>query len=981
MRYAKLAAVAACGLLFACQPPQESASQETPAADPTAPAEGETAAEVAAAPPLPTHWTSDGDIGNGLGPVGDDDLLAGAADTEKWLLYGGNYANYRHSPIDDINAENVAGLQVAWAFPTGTMQQFEVSPTVYDGIMYVSSSNNRLFALNAATGELYWRYDHPLPDDLRLCCGIVNRGVAITGDTIIMATLDADLVAFNRLTGEVLWETTMADYAAGFSATSMPMIVRDMAIIGIAGGEYGVRGFFDAYDVATGELRWRHYTVPDDGEEGVETWAGDSYKTGGAPAWTSGAYDPETDILYWTTGNPAPDWNGDLRKGDNLYSNSLLAVDPNTGERKWHFQFTPHDVWDYDGNTQLFLVDVERNGETISAIVQANRNGFFYILDRATGAFIDGTVYVEELNWATLDENGRPVVNEQANPVEDPDFRVCPSNLGGMNGAWTGAFKSGPRSGLHPHGGVLPVLRERHLDLPEGPGVHGRHAHSRRRGERHGARPRFRHRREHGRGEVALHGPRSDDGRRPVAGGRRRLHRQPGGLRAGLGRGLGRGALEVPHGRRHAQPAGGVPGRRQELRGHRLRQLHHVRGVRRRPGGHPGRRPPVRLRVAGFLNAVVRLAAAALMLAAANAYTEAAPSSALSICLPSDDAPRSDRARGTGLDLDVARLLGRALERPLQLVWLPELGEIDEVSDFNFRPLLAGTCDAHLSVPGVEALGRQRGALALSTPYYGAAYEVIPAEANWQWGAPAPGTIAVLANSVAHIAVDAAGLPWSMRPTAAEIVQVVATGEVAMGVVWGPDLGALDVERAEAFAPPPVLRWNQHAATRRGDPLVEELDRIFQTPDFEARMAGILERHGVPVRRTFESVYSPEGAACRRTPVGWQPSSRRSFWPVADPPRRQRTTTAQTPKPCNAARRCSPAPAPATATAPAVERAAPYLFDCTWVHGSGGEQDIFDVIADGVPNTAMLGFRGKLPEGDADIWRLVAYIKDIGPAC
>ena len=329
MSYGKFAAAAACGLLFACQPAQDTGTDE-PAVAPT---EGETAAEVGDTAEMPTHWTSDGNIGNGLGPVSNDDLLAGAADTEKWLLYGGNYANYRHSPIDDINADNVAGLQVAWAFPTGTLQQFEVSPTVYDGIMYVSSSNNRLFALNAATGELYWRYDHILPEDLRLCCGIVNRGVAITGNTVIMATLDAKMVAFDRLTGEVLWETTLAPYADGFSATSMPMIVKDMAIIGIAGGEYGVRGFFDAYDVATGELRWRHYTIPEEGEPGVETWAGDSYKTGGAPAWTSGAYDPETDVLYWTTGNPAPDWNGDLRAGDNLYSNSLLAVNPDTGER------------------------------------------------------------------------------------------------------------------------------------------------------------------------------------------------------------------------------------------------------------------------------------------------------------------------------------------------------------------------------------------------------------------------------------------------------------------------------------------------------------------------------------------------------------------------------------------------------------------------------------------------------------------------
>ena len=445
-------AAAAFALLLGCQPSTESATDDATAAADTAAATAvaeeaaaaptEMAVEASAAPPLPTHWTNDRDIGNGLGPTTAADLLAGAADPEKWLLYGGDYANYRHSPIADITPDNVADLQVVWAFPTGTTEQFEVSPTIYDGIMYVTTSFNRLFALNAETGEIYWRYDHPLPDrqDMKLCCGTVNRGAAISGDLVMMATLDAKMVAFHRLTGEKQWEVTLAEHDAGFSATSVPMIVKDMAVIGIAGGEFGVRGFFDAYDVATGELRWRHYTVPIEGEPGVETWAGDSWKTGGAPAWTSGAYDPQADVLYWTTGNPAPDWNGDLRAGDNLYSNSLLAVNPDTGERLWHFQFTPHDVWDYDGNTQLFLVDVERDGKTIPAIVQANRNGFYYILDRATGAFIDASIYVEELNWATLDENGRPVVDPRAYPTEEPDFRVCPSNLGGMNGAWTGAL-------------------------------------------------------------------------------------------------------------------------------------------------------------------------------------------------------------------------------------------------------------------------------------------------------------------------------------------------------------------------------------------------------------------------------------------------------------------------------------------------------------------------------------------------------------
>ena len=434
MRNSVAAVVAACGLV-ACE--QGSA----PAGDPPAvQTPVETTAVEAAPAPVMHHWTNDRQIGLGGTPVTDEHLLRAPSNPEEWLLYGGDYANLRHSPIDDITSDNAAKLQVAWAFPTGTSQQFEVSPTVYDGIMYVTTSYNRIFALNAETGEIYWRYDHQQPADLRLCCGTVNRGAAISGDLVLMATLDAKLIAFERLTGEIRWQKTLADYAEGYSATSMPMIVKNLAIIGIAGGEFGVRGFFDAYDVATGDLVWRHYTIPAEGEPGTETWAGDSYKTGGAPAWTSGAYDPETDILYWTTGNPSPDWNGDLRAGDNLFSNSLLAVNPNNGERIWHFQFTPHDVWDYDGNTQIFLADVERDGESVKAIVQANRNGFFYTLDRATGNFISATQYVEQLNWASIDDTGRPVVDPRTNPVEEPDFRVCPGNLGGMNGAWTGAL-------------------------------------------------------------------------------------------------------------------------------------------------------------------------------------------------------------------------------------------------------------------------------------------------------------------------------------------------------------------------------------------------------------------------------------------------------------------------------------------------------------------------------------------------------------
>ncbi|MCH7890162.1 MAG: PQQ-dependent dehydrogenase, methanol/ethanol family [Gemmatimonadetes bacterium] len=369
-------------------------------------------------------------------------LQSGLEDPTQWLLYGGNYANYRHSPIQRLTPEAVPNLKLAWSFPTGTDRQFEVSPVVYDGIMYISSSYNRLFALDAATGELFWRYDHQQPDDLLVCCGPVNRGVAIAGDAVLMATLDARLIAFHRLSGEILWDTEIIDYREGYAATAAPLIVGDLAIIGIAGGEFGIRGFFDAYDVATGERVWRHYTVPAAGEPGVETWAGESYLTGGAPTWNAGAYDPETNTLFWTTGNPAPDWNGDEREGDNLYSDAVIAVDPDTGERKWYFQFTPHDVWDYDGNTQVFLVDMMRNGREVKALVQANRNGYFYILDRTDGRFISATAYVQA-NWATIAEDGRPIVNPEALPSEDPSVRVCPSHLGGMNGAWTGAYNPG----------------------------------------------------------------------------------------------------------------------------------------------------------------------------------------------------------------------------------------------------------------------------------------------------------------------------------------------------------------------------------------------------------------------------------------------------------------------------------------------------------------------------------------------------------
>lgn len=379
-------------------------------------------------------------------PVGPEagvtpDMLKAGVKADQWLMYGGGYTNHRHSPDKSLTPAAVKKMKVAWSFPTGTTGQFETSPVIYGGVMYVTTSYNRLFALDAKTGELLWRYDYKLPAGLKVCCGPVNRGVAISGDLVLMVTLDAHLMALDRRTGDVKWDIEIIPYKDGFSSTSAPLIVGDKVITGIAGGEYGVRGFFDAYEVATGKRLWRHYTVPVAGEPGAESWAGDSYKTGGAPTWTTGAYDVETDTLFWTTGNPSPDWNGDLRAGDNLYSNSILAVDPNTGARKWHYQFTPHDVWDFDGNSHIFLVDAEVDGKPVKAIAQPNRNGFFYVLDRSNGKFLFAKQYTKELNWAKgFDEAGRPIVDAAAKPQEKPTMRVCPGNLGGLNGAWSASY-------------------------------------------------------------------------------------------------------------------------------------------------------------------------------------------------------------------------------------------------------------------------------------------------------------------------------------------------------------------------------------------------------------------------------------------------------------------------------------------------------------------------------------------------------------
>jgi alcohol dehydrogenase (cytochrome c) len=377
-----------------------------------------------------------------LTAVTPERLAKGTADDSGWVMYGGSYDNGRYSPLADINRANVKNLAPAWIFQTGVAGQLEAAPIVADGVLYLTAAYNNLYALDARSGETLWHYEHQMPSDLRICCGPTNRGVAIAGNTLYMATLDARLVAFNRADGKVLWNVVLDDYKNGHSATGAPLVVKDVVMVGSAGGEYGARGFIDAYDQKTGKRVWRRYTVPSAGEKGVETWAGDSWKTGGGPPWNTGTYDAKTNLVLWPTGNPSPDWNGDTRLGDNLYTNSLLALDPASGELKWHFQFTPHDVWDYDATNGVVVGDIDIDGKSQHVVMQANRNGYVYVLDAATGKFIKGSQYTERLNWSKgLDANGRPTVDEKYVPMAggNPNF-ICPGNVGGNNGSYTYAY-------------------------------------------------------------------------------------------------------------------------------------------------------------------------------------------------------------------------------------------------------------------------------------------------------------------------------------------------------------------------------------------------------------------------------------------------------------------------------------------------------------------------------------------------------------
>jgi alcohol dehydrogenase (cytochrome c) len=403
-----------------------------------------------------------------VGSVTEKDLLNAADNTGNWLMYGRTYDAHRYSPLMQVNKKNVKSLVPVWTFQTGVLDGFESTPLIIDGIMYITTPWNHAYAIDCKTGSQIWHYQKSLPENMALCCDAVNRGFAALGDRLYMTTLDAHLVCLDRNTGEEVWDTEITIngddgkeikqiYKLAYSATVAPLVVKDKVIMGISGAEYGIRGFIDAYNAKTGKRAWRFHTVPsaDDKAEhakkAVASWEGKSWMTGGGSAWVTGTYDPKLNTLYWGVGNPSPDFNGDVRKGDNLYTCSILALNPDDGTYKWHFQNSPHDLWDYDGVNEPLLVDIERDGKTIKALVQAHRNGYFYCLNRENGQFIYGKPFCE-VNWTDrkkgadgLDEKtGRPFVNPMALPTEK-GVRVCPGAAGGKE--WNPMAYS-PQTGL-----------------------------------------------------------------------------------------------------------------------------------------------------------------------------------------------------------------------------------------------------------------------------------------------------------------------------------------------------------------------------------------------------------------------------------------------------------------------------------------------------------------------------------------------------
>ncbi|MFC3834699.1 MULTISPECIES: PQQ-dependent dehydrogenase, methanol/ethanol family [Deinococcus] len=358
------------------------------------------------------------------------DARLAAPEASNWLSTRGNQMNWGYSALDKITPANVSKLQPAWAYSTGQSEGHEAAPIVNNGIMFITSPMNKLFALDATTGVMLWKYERELPDDITSCCDVVNRGVAVYGDMVYMGTLDAHMLAFNAKTGKIVWDRTIEDYKKRYTITSAPLIASGRLVTGVHGGEYGVRGFLESMDPKTGKSQWKSYTTM------KGSYPDGSEAQGGAPTWLTGAYDAASKTIYWGTGNPSP-WMDPRRKptDDLKWSSSLIAVDVATGKIKTGFQYSPNDAWDYDGVNEPILIDTMVNGKSTKSIVSAHRNGYLYRFDRTNGGvkYVGANKYVTVTAYKGLDKTGRPIWDPQHRPDLGKQVNACPSFLGGKN--------------------------------------------------------------------------------------------------------------------------------------------------------------------------------------------------------------------------------------------------------------------------------------------------------------------------------------------------------------------------------------------------------------------------------------------------------------------------------------------------------------------------------------------------------------------
>lgn len=365
-------------------------------------------------------------------------ILNADKEPQNWLTFNGTYRSNHYSTLTQVTPANVNNLELKWVFQAHWLDPYEATPIVADGVLYTTQGND-VVALDAVTGRLYWIYRYTPASDSRLCCGRITRGLAIHGNTLYLAAVDAHLVAIDAKTGNPLWDTHVAQTTQGYTMTGAPLVVKNHVIIGLAGGEYGIRGFLASYNAYTGKEEWKFYTTAGPEDPGGKTWTGDTYKIGGGSAWLTGSYDAETNLLIWGIGNAGPDYNGDLRPGDNLYTSSMVALDVDTGKLKWHYQANPHNEYDWDAVQTPLLVDMQWQGKLRKVFLWANRNGFYYVIDRVTGKFLLGKNFVKQTWNAGFDADGRPIMTPNSKSSESGTL-IFPDNQGGTN--WYGASYS-----------------------------------------------------------------------------------------------------------------------------------------------------------------------------------------------------------------------------------------------------------------------------------------------------------------------------------------------------------------------------------------------------------------------------------------------------------------------------------------------------------------------------------------------------------